>query len=174
MRPEKKSIGAELTTKVKGAGYIFLADYKGLSVAKSSELRKQLKGANAKMQVVKNRVFKHVLKGAGVTGLDGGLKGASAMVYGSGDAVVVAKILKDFIKANEKPVIKIGTLEGSVLTPKDVDALAALPSRKVMQAIVVGTIAAPMSGLVGVLSQKLSSLLYVLKAAEEKKSKAAA
>jgi large subunit ribosomal protein L10 len=174
MRPEKKSIGAELTAKVKGAGYIYLADYKGLSVAKTSELRKQLKGASAKIQVVKNRVFKHVLKEAGVTGLDGGLKGSSAMIYGSGDPVATAKILKDFIKANEKPVIKIGSLQGSILSAKDVEALAAMPSREIMLGKVVGTIAAPMSQLVGVLNQKVASVLYVLKAIEEKKGKAAA
>ena len=174
MRPEKQSIGAELTAKVKGAGYIFLADYKGLSVAKTAELRKQLKGANAKIQVVKNRVFKHVLKGAGVGGLDAGLKGASAMVYGNGDPVATAKVLKDFIKANEKPVIKLGTLQGAMLTAKDVEALAAMPSREIMLGKLVGTIAAPMSSLVGVLNQKVASLLYVLKAIEEKKAKAAA
>lgn len=174
MRPEKKSMGAELTTKVKGSGYIFLADYKGLSVGKTAELRRLLKGANAKVQVVKNRVFKHVLKDAGVTGMDAGLKGASAMVYGSGDPVAAAKVLRDFIKANEKPVIKLGTMQGSVLTSKDVEALAAMPSREIMLGRVVGTIAAPMSQLVGVLNQKVASLLYVLKAVEEKKSKAAA
>ncbi len=175
MRPEKKSIGAELTTKVKGSGYIFLADYRGLSVAKTAILRKRLNGVSAKIQVVKNRVFKHVLKDAGITGLDASLKGASAMVYGSGDPVAVAKVLKDFIKENDKkPVLKSGSLQGAVLTALDIDALAAMPARKVMLGMVVGTIAAPMSGLVGVLSQKLSSLLYVLKAAEEKKGKAAA
>lgn len=174
MRPEKKSIGAELTTKVQGSGYIFIADYKGLSVAKTSELRKRLKGANAKVQVVKNRVFRHVLKGAGVTGLDGSLKGASAMVYGSGDPVAAAKVLQVFIKENEKPTIKIGTLQGSVLSASDVAALAAMPSREIMLGKVVGTIAAPMSQLVGVLNQKVASLLYVLKAIEDKKSKAAA
>jgi large subunit ribosomal protein L10 len=173
MRPEKKSIGAELTTKVQASGYIFIADHTGLTVAKTADLRKRLKGANAKVQVVKNRVFKHVLKGAGVSGLDASLKGASAMVFGSGDPVAAAKVLKDFIKENEKPAIKVGTLQGSLLTAKDVEALAAMPSREVMLGKVVGTIAAPMSQLVGVLNQKVASVLYVLKAIEDKKSKAA-
>lgn len=174
MRPEKKSMGVELTTKVMASGYIFLADYTGLSVAKTSELRKRLKGANAKVQVVKNRVFKHVLKDAGVSGMDPQLKGASAMVFGSGDPVAAAKILKDFIKENEKPTIKVGTLQGSLLSAKDVEALAAMPSREIMLGKVVGTIAAPMSQLVGVLNQKVASVLYVLKAIEDKKGKAAA
>ena len=172
MRPEKKSIAAELKTKVGGAGYVILADYKGLSVSKTAELRKRLKGANARVQVVKNRVFRHVLTDAGIAGLNPALKGASAMVYGSGDPVAAAKVLKDFIKENEKPVIKIGSLQGSVLSAKDVESLAAMPSREIMLGKVVGTIAAPMSQLVGVLNQKVASLLYVLQAAADKKAQA--
>lgn len=173
MRPEKISIATELKTKVSGAGYVILADYKGMSVGKTAELRKRLKVANARVQVVKNRVFRHVLADAGIQGLDPALKGASAMVYGSGDPVAAAKVLKDFIKENEKPIIKIGSLQGAVLTAKDVESLAAMPSREIMLARVVGTIAAPMSQLVGVLNQKVASLLYVLQAAADKKSQAA-
>lgn len=173
MRPEKKSISAELTSNVKRSGYIVLADYTGLSVSKTADLRKRLKGANARVQVVKNRVFKHVLKEAGISGLDAGLKGASALVYGDGDPVAAAKVLKAFIKENDKPVIKIGALQGSVLTASDVNALAEMPSREGMLGMVVGTIAAPMSSLVGVLNQKICSLLYALQAVVEKKSKAA-
>jgi large subunit ribosomal protein L10 len=173
MRPEKKSMAAELKTKVSGAGYVILADYTGLTVAKTADLRKRLRGANARIQVVKNRVFKHVLKDAGVAGIDGSLKGSSAMVFGSGDPVAAAKVLKDFIKENEKPKIKVGTLQGQVLSPADVDSLAAMPSREVMLSKVVGTIAAPLSQLVGVLNQKVSTVVYVLQAAKDKKEKAA-
>ena len=91
MRPEKKSISTELKTKVSGSGYVILTDHTGLTVAKTAELRKRLKGASAKVQVVKNRVFKHVLKDAGVNGLDPALKGASAMVIGSGRIGWVAR-----------------------------------------------------------------------------------
>jgi large subunit ribosomal protein L10 len=173
MRPEKKSMSVELKTKVSGSGYVILTDHTGLTVAKTAELRKRLKGANAKVQVVKNRVFKHVLEEAGVNGLDPALKGASAMVFGSGDVVAAAKVLKDFFKENEKPVVKMGTLQGQLLSRADVDSLAALPSREVMLGKLVGTIAAPLSQLVGVLNQKVSTVVYVLSAVKDKKEKAA-
>jgi large subunit ribosomal protein L10 len=172
MRAEKESMAAEMRTKVKASGFVIVADYKGLSVSKTQELKRRLRGAHASMQVVKNRVFKHVAKDIGYSKLDSAMAGPSALVLGQ-DVVGVAKILRDFIKENEKPVIKNGMLQGSLLTPDDVKALAALPSREQLLSIMVGTLAAPMSGLVGVLQAKVASLLYVLKAIEEKKAKAA-
>jgi large subunit ribosomal protein L10 len=174
MRLEKKSAADEIRSKVSGAGYIILADYKGLSVARTSELRRRLRGANAKMQVVKNRLFGLVAKDLGYQGMQSTLAGPSAMVYGSGDVVTTAKVLRDFIKENDKkPVIKAGALQGRVISPEEVASLAALPGREQLLGQVVGTIAAPMSRLVGVLNQKICSLLYVLQAAKDKKEKSA-
>jgi large subunit ribosomal protein L10 len=172
MRLEKKSMADEIRTKVKASGFIILADYTGLSVTKTQELKRRLRGAHASMQVVKNRVFKNVAKDLGYERLDGSLVGPSAMVLGQ-DVVGAAKVLRDFIKENQKPVIKTGVLQGAPLSADDVKALAALPSREQLLAQMVGTIAAPMSQLVGVLQAKVASLLYVLKAVEEKKAKAA-
>ena len=163
----------EIRTKVKASGFVILADYRGLSVSKTAELKRRLRGAQASMQVVKNRVFTHVAKDLGVTGLSGDLAGPSAMVLGK-DVVGAAKVLRDFIKENDKkPVVKSGVLQGQVLSADDVNALAALPSREQLLSQMVGTIAAPMSSLVGVLQAKVASLLYVLKAIEDKKAKAA-
>ena len=172
MRAEKKSMAEEIRTKVKASGFVILADYQGLNVAKTSELKRRLRGAQASLQVVKNRMFGHVARDLGVPGLAEPLAGPSAMVFGS-DAVAAAKVLKDFIKENQKPVLKAGALGNQALTVQDIQALAALPSREELLAKFVGTLAAPMSNLVGVLSQKLSTILYALKAVEEKKSKAA-
>jgi large subunit ribosomal protein L10 len=101
------------------------------------------------------------------------IRGPTAMIYGDGDAVAVAKVLKDFIKENEKPVIKIGGLQGQLLSRADVESLAALPSREILLGQVVGVIAAPMSRLIGALQQKAASVLYVLRAYAEKKGSAA-
>lgn len=172
MRAEKKSMAEEVRTKVSGAGFVILADYQGLNVAKTTELKRRLRGAQANLQVVKNRMFGHVARDLGLAPLGAPLDGPSAMVYGT-DAVAAAKILKDFIKEHQKPVLKVGALGTQPLTVQDIEALAALPSREVLLGKLVGTIAAPMSQLVGVLSQKVASILYALKAVEEKKSKAA-
>lgn len=172
MRAEKKSMADELRTKVQASGFVIVADYQGLSVAKTTELKKRLRGVQASITVVKNRMFGHVVRDLGFNALTGPLAGPSAMVYGT-DAVAAAKVLKDFIKEHQKPVLKSGALGSQALTVQDIQALAALPSREELLAKFVGTLAAPMSNLVGVLSQKLSTIVYALKAVEEKKSKAA-
>jgi ribosomal protein L10 len=85
----------------------------------------------------------------------------------------MAKVLTLFVKVQGKAVIKGVCLDGQALGAADVEALTKTPPRPVMRAIFVGTLAAPLMGLVGVFNQKVLSLLYVLKAVEEKKSKAA-
>ena len=94
------------------------------------------------------------------------------LVFGAGDVAGAAKVLREFTKANKVPVVKLGHLDGVVLSAANVETLATLPSKKVMQGMLVGTIAAPMSNLVGVMSQKLASLVYVLKAVADKKNAA--
>lgn len=169
MRPEKESIFSEIKTKVDDSVFLIIADYTGLTVGKTDLLRQRLLKADAKVQVVKNRVLGHIANDAGFGAMRDHLTGPSAMVYGKGDVSQVAKILKEFIKEHERPVIKVGALEGVVLTAADVEQLASLPSRETLLSMVVGTIAAPMSQLVGVFQQKVSSLLYVLQAAADKK-----
>lgn len=169
MRPEKESIIEEIRGKVSDSVFVIIADYQGLSVSKTDQLRQKLLKADARIQVVKNRILGHVANDAGLGAMRDVLTGPSAMVYGKGDVSQAAKILKEFIKEHEKPVIKVGALEGVVLSAADVEQLASLPSRETLLSMVVGTIAAPMSQLVGVFQQKASSLLYVLQAAADKK-----
>lgn len=173
MRAEKISMLSEVRKKLTDASFFILANYQGLSVLKTDDLRKRLRGAKADLQVVQNKQFSLAAKELGYTVDRKALTGASAMIYGKGDVVAAAKVLKDFIKETEKPVIKLGALQGQILSPADVDSLAALPSREVLLGRVVGTIAAPMSQLVGVLQQKVASVLYVLQAYADKKGKAA-
>ena len=149
---------------------MILADYRGLNVAKTEELRRRLRGVKAQFQVVQNRVFTHVSRELSVGGFDK-LTGPSAMVFGKGDVVQAAKILKDFVRENQLPVVKVGSLQGVVLSAGDIEQLAGMPSRETLLAMLVGTIAAPLSGLVGVMQQKVASVLYVLKAVQEKKEK---
>ena len=88
------------------------------------------------------------------------------------EVAAAAKTLRDFIRTEKVPVVKLGLMDGAVLQAADVETLASLPGKKDMQGILVATIAAPMSNLVGVMSQKLASLVHVLQAAADKKSAA--
>jgi large subunit ribosomal protein L10 len=172
MRPEKEAIVREIREQLAGATFAFLTDFTRMDTAKTAALRRALRDTDARFQVVPNRLFRVVAKELGYTGIEAGLKGPTALVFGAGDVAATAKTLREFIKANKVPAVKLGQLDGATLSAADIEALATLPSKKVMQGILVGTIAAPMSNLVGVMSQKLASLVYVLQAAADKKSAA--
>ena len=173
MRLEKQSIVSDLRARMKAAQFVILTDYKGLNVAAMNDLRSRLHGAEAEFHVVQNSLVRLVAKDLGQAGLEPGLTGPSAMISGSGDVARAAKVLRDFIKEKEKPAIKIGALQGAILSAKDVSTLADLPSREQLYGQLVGTLAAPMQRLVGALNQKLASVVYVLKAYQEQKEKAA-
>lgn len=166
---------AEMRQRLEGASYIFLADYTGLDMGRTLELRKRLRASGARMQVVRNRLVQRAARGLAFPSLDAGLQGPTAMVLGAGDPAEAAKALIGFIEANKQiPVLKMGALGSNALTAADIKALASLPARPVLLSMFLGTLAAPMSGLVGVLHQKLASLLYVLKAVQEKREKESA
>lgn len=168
MRPEKKSYVEGLRADLDASEYLILTDFMGMTVTQTEELRKKLAVASAKYRVVKNSLLRKVIEDSTLSELNAHLTGSSAVVFGGEDVVEIAKIVKDFVKANKLPTVKAGAMEGDVLSSDEVSQLADMPPKLVMQGILVGTIAAPMSGLVGVFDQKLASLVYVLKAAQEK------
>jgi large subunit ribosomal protein L10 len=173
MRPEKEAIVREIKEHLSSATFAILTDFTRMDTMKTAALRKKLRETEARFQVVPNRLFRVVAKELNYAGVEAGLVGPTAIVYGAGDVAATAKTLREFIKGNNKvPVVKLGYMDGAALSAAEVDVLATLPPKKVLQGMLVGTIAAPMSNLVGVMSQKLASLVYVLKAAAEKKSAA--
>lgn len=173
IRPEKKAMYNEVQENVSGALYMLLADYKGMTMPETDEFKKLLRSADARVKVVKNSMLGRISKEMGCAFDSKALSGPTAVIFGSGDVVEVAKILKKFAGDKEKPSFKGGLLEGSVLSAKDVVELAKLPGKKELQAKLVGTLAAPMTQVVGVMNQKVCSLLYALNAVREKKEQAA-
>jgi large subunit ribosomal protein L10 len=169
MRLEKKSIYDEISAQVNGSSFVIVAEYRGLKVEQFSDLRRQLKKTGARMQVVKNRLLRLISRDKGWIALDPAMKGQSAIVTGT-DVVQAAKTLKKFAGVSGMPTVKGGVMGNMILTPAQIDALAELPPREVLLSQVVGTIAAPLSRLVGVLKQKVSTIVYVLKAIEDKKN----
>ena len=173
-RPEKEAIVAEIRRGVSESAFVFLTDFKGLSVSRAAELRRRLRPAKARYQVVPNRLFLQAVKGLSAAELKPALRGSTAMVTGAGDPVETAKILAAFAKETQMAAAKGGVLEGAVLSAADMGALASMPGKKTLQAQLVGTLAAPMRNLAAALNQKVATLVYVLKAVEEKKARTAA
>ena len=151
------------------SSFVLLTDYQGMKVEQFTELRRQLRGVGAELHVVKNRYFRQVTAERGWQGLEQNLTGFTAVVTGRRDVTETAKVLIRFKTEAKVPAIKAGMLGATYLTAASIAELAELPAKEVLQAQVVGTLAAPMSRLVGVMTQKLASLVYVLRAIEDKK-----
>lgn len=170
MRSEKQSLVNEIKGYLKESGFLLLADCRGLTMAQLTELRDVLRASNARMQVARNSSLEYAGKETGYDDLSRFLTGPTAMITGTGDVTETVKGLARFISENQGPAIKGGVIGADILDRDDVVEMSRIPAREVLLARFVGTVAAPMSRLVGVMSQKLMSLLYVLKAVEEKKS----
>jgi large subunit ribosomal protein L10 len=170
MRPEKQAMLNEIRDRVEDSVFVILTDFGTMTVDTAQQLRGKLREIDAEFHVVKNRLFKHLASDLGGEELEKGLTGRTAMVTGRGEVTDVARVLRDFIKDKKVPTLKMGALEGAFLSEGDLKELADMPSKDEMRAKLLGTLQAPMSQTVGVLNQKLSSLLYVLKAVEAKKA----
>ena len=173
MRPEKESILKEITDAVAGSEHVLLADYSGMKVKHFSLLRSAMKAVGARSLVVKNSLLGVALKQLDRSVPETALSGKTLMVTGGDDITAVAKALKAFIKEQKLLVLKGGSLNTQMLSEQDVEAMADMPAREVLLGQLVGTVQAPMTQLVGVMNAKVSSLLYVLTAIEEKKKNAA-
>ena len=173
MKKEEKSTAvAELTEKFGRARLAILTECAGLPVNQITELRKQLRGAKAEYRVVKNTLAARAAEGTTISGVKGYLKGPTGMVIGYDDPVLPTKVLRDFIlaeKREEKIKITIGVLEGKVLQPAEITAVAKLPKREVLIAMLLSTMQGPARGLVYTLSAVLSKFVRVIAAIQDKR-----
>jgi large subunit ribosomal protein L10 len=174
MRTEKISILNEVIERVKASDFCFVLNYGGLKVTQLTSLRQELAKHNSRAMVVKNSYLGRIAKETGWQDISSMLTGPTAIVTGKGDVAEVAKALVEFVKKNDKAVIKGASLEAATLSAADVAALSKLPSKDTMRGMLLGTFLAPATSLVRVLNAPLLSALYALKAYEDKKNGSAA
>ena len=174
MRTEKISILNEVIERVKASDFCFVLNYGGLKVTQLTSLRQELAKHNSRAMVVKNSYLGRIAKESGWQDISSMLTGPTAIVTGKGDVAEVAKALVEFVKKNDKAVIKGASLEAATLSAADVAALSKLPSKDAMRGMLLGTFLAPATSLVRVLNAPLLSALYALKAYEDKKNGSAA
>jgi large subunit ribosomal protein L10 len=136
-RPDKVSDVAELTENFRGSNAAVLTEYRGLTVAQLSQLRRSL-GETTQYAVVKNTLSKIAARDAGLDELESLLQGPSAIAFVKGDPVEAAKSLRDFAKANPLLVIKGGVLDGKLVSAGEIAKIAELESREVLLAKVAG------------------------------------
>ncbi|NCB78000.1 50S ribosomal protein L10 [uncultured Anaeromusa sp.] len=170
----KQAIVAELKEKLTGAKGAVLVNYRGLTVAQDTKLRRQLREAGVDYRVVKNTMTRIAAQEAGLEGLDVYLEGPTAMAISTTDPVAPAKIITDFVKEHKLQVleVKAGLVEGNVIDENGVKALASLPSREVLIAKMLGSMQSPITGLVNVLQGSIRNLVYALDAVRQQKESA--
>ena len=149
----KKAVVEALSAKMKEATSVVFVDYKGISVAQDTELRKQFREAGVEYSVVKNTLTNFAAKDAGYDFAEI-LNGTTAMASTTGDPIAPARIVCEFAKKNKDTLsIKGGVVEGSVLTADQLNGFGELPSKNALVASVLGTFLAPISSLAFVLDQ---------------------
>ena len=149
----KKAVVDALSGKIKEATSVVFVDYKGITVAQDTELRKQFREAGVEYSVVKNTLTNFATKNCGYD-FSEVLNGTTAMASTTGDPIAPARIVCEFAKKNKNVLtIKGGIVEGSVLSADQLNCFGELPSKNALVASVLGTFLAPISSLAFVLDQ---------------------
>lgn len=164
MRPEKKLIASEYLARLNAAPFFIVVEYTGLTVGQFTELRKRLTKAGAEIHVVKNSIFRIAVKEAGIADLTASLAGQMAVVSGLKDVTSAAKVMKTYQAEFDRPKIRFGYLNNGRLEPKDILALADLPSIEVLRAKFLGLLKTPLTTLVQLLNTPGTQLVRVLQA----------
>jgi large subunit ribosomal protein L10 len=168
MRPEKANVVSDLSAQLKGSPFVLVTDYQQMNVGDFSELRNRLAQAGAEVHVVKNSFLKRAMADAGFPAVDEKLGGQTAVVTGEKDVAPVAKIMKSFAREFKKAALKIGLINRAIVSTAELETLADLPAREVMQAQLLGLLMSPATKLVRLLNEPASSLARLLKAKSQK------
>ena len=157
-RDQKAAVIDEVAAQISDSEAVFAVDYRGISVPQAAELRTKLRDADASFRVVKNTLTERAADKAGAEALKALLEGPTAMTFVRGDAAAAAKALSDFRRASGGTLLEFkgGWMNGSPLTSEEIDSIAQLPAREVLEARLVGMVAAPLTGVVTALNNLIA------------------
>jgi large subunit ribosomal protein L10 len=172
LRKEKEAIIEETARLLSDAEALYVSDYRGLTVAQLTRLRAALRERGAELHVLKNTLTAIAAERAGRENVKELLTGPTAVAFCGEDLLGPAKTLSDYARANQALVVRGGVLQGSLLDADGVRLLASLPPREVLVGQVVGTMAAPLTGLVTVLQGTISGFVRALNQVAEQRAAA--
>ena len=166
--PKNEASLAELKAQFAETDSVVLTEYRGLTVAQTTELRRAL-GNDVQYSVAKNTLVKIAANEAGVEGLDDLLTGPTAVAFIKGEAVDTAKVLKKFGDDNKAFVVKGGYMDGNALTADQVKAIAELDNRETTLAKLAGAMKGNLAKAAGLFNAPASQVARLAAALQEKK-----
>ena len=164
VRPDKIATVDDVRARVTTSTTAVVTEYRGLTVAEISRLRRTLRTLGADYKVLKNTLVRRAIAGTGAEAMGAYLEGPTAIAFVEGDVSAVAKALRDFAREAPRLVVKGGVLDGRPLSVADLSALADLPSHEVLLAQFAGALAAPLRTLAGLMKAVPQNLAYGLSA----------
>ena len=171
---DKKTLVTEVNEIAQKAQSVVAAEYRGLSVAKLTELRAKARASKVYMRVVKNTLARRAVAGTPFECVGEKLKGPLILAFSQDDPGAAARLIKGFAKDHDKLVPTLVSLGGSVLPGKDLDRVASLPTRAEALAQLLGVIKAPVVKFVRTLAEPHAKLVRTIAAVKDQKQGAAA
>jgi large subunit ribosomal protein L10 len=170
-RSEKEAIIAEVAEKAARAVAMYFADFSKLTVAEETELRREFRKSGVEYNVVKNTLARKALEQlSGYDRVFDKLAGPTGIAYSYDDPSAPAKIIKKFSEKTGKLQLKVAIVEKQIYDSTKLEQLAKMPTRKELIAAILGSLDAPVSGVVGAVNAVARDLVYVIDAIEKKKA----
>jgi large subunit ribosomal protein L10 len=175
-KKQKEQAVADIKERLEKASSIYLTDFTGLTVEQTNELRDDFFNAKVDYKVIKNTLIKKALESAGSDSKFAGqnekifenLKGPTGVIFAYDDPVTPAKIIKKFFDKSEKPKLKIALIESETYDKSRLNELAALPTKSEIISSIIGSIHAPISGIVNVLNAVIRDFASVIEEVAKK------
>ena len=153
IKAQKAAIVAEISEQIKGADSIVVVDYRGLTVAEDTKLRKALREEGVVYKVYKNTFITSAIKGTDFEGIAPYLEGPTAIAIGKEDATAPARVIAKFAKDAKALEIKGGVVEGNVYDVKGIEKIATIPSRDQLISKLLGSLQSPITNFARVMNQ---------------------
>jgi large subunit ribosomal protein L10 len=170
---DKQALVAEVNAVAANAQSVVAAEYRGLSLPQMTDLRAKARAGGVYMRVVKNTLARKAVAGTPFECIGESLKGPLVLAFSKSDPGAAARVVKAFAKDNDKLVAKIVSMGGQLLSPKDLDRVASLPTKDQALAQLMGLMKAPLSKLVRTLAEPQAKLVRTIDAVRVQKEAAA-
>jgi large subunit ribosomal protein L10 len=166
---DKKALVAEVAEVAASAQSVVAAEYRGITVSQMTDLRAKARAQGVYMRVVKNTLARKAVSGTSFEAIGSHLKGPLVLAFSKDDPGAAARVVKDFAKTNDKLVATLVSLGGPVLSGKDLDKVAALPTREQALSILLGTLKAPIEKFVRTVAAPHTKLVRTIAAVRDQK-----